>query len=264
MRRFITCFVAACAVAVLAAGTAPGKNGQGVTCVLHAKLAAKNETTGSTSTAKGRTQIKVRNDGTIGLDSDLEPRPRDIRRGPYPSGTSRRRRPNCGALHPIAHGVDKRSPHKQSGVATPNAGTTGATIYKNPSAYYVTTTQRRSRAARFAASSGSHHSREGGRRRLAPRDAKAARTAGTVWIFPRKVLQRVGEEDRWPGRSSASSRIPFPSLGDDWVAGPAFSPPAQVSAEPRIYLTRGKTGTRCGAARAAWRRRPAPSGYPQT
>ena len=34
MRRFITCFGVACVVAVLAAGTAPGKNGQGVMCVL--------------------------------------------------------------------------------------------------------------------------------------------------------------------------------------------------------------------------------------
>src|ERR671935_1112646 len=65
MRRLIVCFVAACSAAVFGAGGAPAKSGHGVMCVLHAKLSAKNETTGSTSTAKGHTLIKVRNDGTI-------------------------------------------------------------------------------------------------------------------------------------------------------------------------------------------------------
>jgi hypothetical protein len=40
-------------------------------CVLHAKLAAKNETTGSTSAAKGHTLIKVRNDGTIEFKTQI-------------------------------------------------------------------------------------------------------------------------------------------------------------------------------------------------
>src|SRR5438874_11502659 len=65
MRRLIVCFVIACTAAAPAAGTAPAKNGNGTMCVLHAKLSAKNETTGSISTAKGHTLIKVRNDGTI-------------------------------------------------------------------------------------------------------------------------------------------------------------------------------------------------------
>jgi hypothetical protein len=34
-------------------------------CVLNTRLLAANETTGSTSTASGNAQIKVRNDGTI-------------------------------------------------------------------------------------------------------------------------------------------------------------------------------------------------------
>src|SRR5262245_13327505 len=63
--RLLLCVTAAFMAAVLAASAAPGKSNQGVMCVLHARLAAKNETTGSTSTAKGHTQIKVRNDGTI-------------------------------------------------------------------------------------------------------------------------------------------------------------------------------------------------------
>jgi hypothetical protein len=57
MRRFILCLVAACAVAAPTASVTPAKSGLGVICVLHAKLAAKNETTGSTSTAKGHTLI---------------------------------------------------------------------------------------------------------------------------------------------------------------------------------------------------------------
>lgn len=43
----------------------------GTMCVLHAKLAAKNETTGSTSSAKGHTLIKVRNDGTIEFKTQI-------------------------------------------------------------------------------------------------------------------------------------------------------------------------------------------------
>ena len=65
MRRLILGVVAACAAVALTASGAPAKNGNGVMCVLHAKLAAKSETPASTSTAKGHTQIKVRANGTI-------------------------------------------------------------------------------------------------------------------------------------------------------------------------------------------------------
>ena len=65
MRRLIFCFVSACVAAALAATAAPAKNGKGVLCVLHAKLSAKAETTGSTSTAKGHTLVKVRKNGKI-------------------------------------------------------------------------------------------------------------------------------------------------------------------------------------------------------
>jgi hypothetical protein len=50
---------------------APAKSGLGTMCVLRAKLAAKNETTGSTSTAKGHTRIKVRNAGTIEFKTQI-------------------------------------------------------------------------------------------------------------------------------------------------------------------------------------------------
>jgi len=138
MRSFITCFVAACGVAVLVAGTAPAKNGHGVMCVLQAKLAAKNETTGSTSIAKGHTQIKVRNDGTIEFKTQILNRAHETFM--------------AGHIHQAPVGVagaivvplfvsptpSTNARHiRQSGVATPNAGTTGAAICQKPAAYYV-------------------------------------------------------------------------------------------------------------------------------
>src|SRR5947207_10116746 len=65
MRRLLLGVAAACAIVALTASGAPAKNGNGVMCVLHARLTATSETTGSTSTAKGHTQIKVRANGTI-------------------------------------------------------------------------------------------------------------------------------------------------------------------------------------------------------
>src|SRR5438094_5517801 len=71
MGRWIVCFVIAGTAAAPAAGTAPAKNGNGTMCVHHAKLTAKNETTGSTSVPKGHTLIKVRNDGTIQFKTQI-------------------------------------------------------------------------------------------------------------------------------------------------------------------------------------------------
>src|SRR6266700_233384 len=138
MRRLIFCLVAVCAVAAPTAGVAPAKNGNGVMCVLHAKLAAKNETTGSTSTAKGHTLIKVRQDGTIEFKTQINNK----------NGETF----IAGHVHQAAAGVagpvvvplfvppapPTSARHiKQSGVATPNAGTTGADLCANPNAYYV-------------------------------------------------------------------------------------------------------------------------------
>jgi CHRD domain len=138
MRRFISCFVAACAAAVLAAGAAPGKNGHGVLCVLHAKLAAKSETTGSTSTAKGHTQIKVRNDGTIEFKTQILNRDHET----FVAGHIHQA--PVGVAGPIVVPLfvsptpSTNARHiRQSGIATPNAGTTGAAICQNPGAYYV-------------------------------------------------------------------------------------------------------------------------------
>src|SRR4051795_789953 len=78
MRRLIVGLVAVCAAAVpattAAKGTPPGMSGGGTACVLHAKLSAKGETTGSTSTAKGHTQVKVRKDGTIQFKTQIHNR----------------------------------------------------------------------------------------------------------------------------------------------------------------------------------------------
>ena len=138
MRRFIALFLAACAVAALVVGTAPGKNGQGVMCVLHAKLSAKNETTGSTSTAKGHTQIKVRNDGTIAFKTQILNRANET----FVAGHIHQAPVGVAGAIVVPLFVSPTPPTnarhiRQSGVATPNAGTTGAALCQNPSAYYV-------------------------------------------------------------------------------------------------------------------------------
>jgi CHRD domain len=148
MRRSILCGLAAAALvlpAATAAGNGNGKpkgnghgKGNGTVCVLHAKLRAKNETPATTSTAKGHTQIKVRTDGTIEFKTQINNKAHETF--------------NAGHIHQAPVGVAgtivvplfvSPSPPtsarhiKQSGVATPNAGTTGAALCANPSAYYV-------------------------------------------------------------------------------------------------------------------------------
>jgi CHRD domain len=138
MRRLIVCLVSACTVAVLTASVAAGGSGRGTMCVLHAKLAAKNETTGSTSVAKGHTLIEVRNDGTIEFKTQINNRNHET----FVAGHIHQA--PIGVAGPIvvplfvAPAPPTNARHiKQSGVATPNAGTTGAGLCANPSAYYV-------------------------------------------------------------------------------------------------------------------------------
>jgi hypothetical protein len=138
MRRLILCLAAVCVVAAPTTGVAPAKNGNGTMCVLHARLAATNETTGSTSTAKGHTLIKVRQDGTIEFKTQINNKNHEtfiaghIHQAPI------------GVAGPIvvplfvAPAPPTSARHiKQSGMATPNAGTTGAALCQNPGAYYV-------------------------------------------------------------------------------------------------------------------------------
>jgi hypothetical protein len=139
MRRLIVVsLVAICAIAAPTVSVAPAKSGAGTICVLHAKLTAQDETTGSTSTAKGHTLIKVRNDGTIEFKTQILNKDHET----FVAGHVHQA--PVGVAGPIVvplfgpPGTATSARHiKQSGVATPNAGTTGADLCQNPSAYYV-------------------------------------------------------------------------------------------------------------------------------
>ncbi|MFL5875506.1 MAG: CHRD domain-containing protein [Solirubrobacteraceae bacterium] len=138
MRRFIFCLVAVCAIALATPGVAPAKSGRGVMCVLHAKLTAAEETPPTTSAAKGHTLIKVRNDGTIEFKTQINNRNHET----FVAGHIHQA--PVGVAGPIvvplfvSPAPQTSARHiKQSGVATPNAGTTGAALCQNPSAYYV-------------------------------------------------------------------------------------------------------------------------------
>jgi CHRD domain len=138
MHRLIVCLVAVCAVALAAAGVAPAKSGRGVMCVLHAKLAASSETTGSTSVAKGHTLIKVRNDGTIEFKTQINNRSQET----FVAGHIHQAPVGVPGDIVVPLFVAPAAPTsarhiKQSGVATPIAPTTGAGLCQNPSAYYV-------------------------------------------------------------------------------------------------------------------------------
>jgi hypothetical protein len=136
MRRLILGVVVACVVAASAASVAPAKNGNGVMCVLHARLTATSETTGSTSTAKGQTQIKVRANGTIEFKTHILNKNGETFVAGHihqaPAGVA------GSIVVPLFASPGTTARHiRQSGVATPNAGTTGAALCTNPSAYYV-------------------------------------------------------------------------------------------------------------------------------
>ena len=138
MRRLILCLAAACVALALVAGAAPAKNGKGTLCVLHAKLSAKNETTGSTSVAKGHTTIKVRASGTIQFKTKILNRAHET----FVAGHVHKAPVGVAGPIVVPLFVAPSPPTsarqiKQRGVATPNAGTTGADLCHNPSAYYV-------------------------------------------------------------------------------------------------------------------------------
>jgi hypothetical protein len=137
MRRLILCLVV-CAVASITASAAPAKSGQGVMCVLHAKLSAKSETTCSTSTAKGHALIKVRKDGTIEFKTKVLNKNHET----FVAGHIHQAPVGIAGPIVVPLFVAPTPPTsarqiKQRGVATPNAGTTGSNLCANPSAYYV-------------------------------------------------------------------------------------------------------------------------------
>jgi hypothetical protein len=138
MRRLVVCVVGICAVVAVIASAAPAKNGNGVMCVLHAKLSARNETTGSTSTAKGNTQIKVRTDGRIQFKTRILNKQHEM----FVAGHIHQAPVGVAGPVVVPLFVSPASPTdarhiRQRGDATPNAGTTGADLCQNPSAYYV-------------------------------------------------------------------------------------------------------------------------------
>jgi hypothetical protein len=138
MRRLLVPFVLVAALASSAVGLAPAKSGKGTMCVLHAKLSAKNETTGSTSTAKGHTQIKVREDGTIEFKTQIN----NPNHETFIAGHVHRAPVGVAGPVVVPLFVSPSPPTsarhiKQSGVATPIPGTTGADLCPNPTAYYV-------------------------------------------------------------------------------------------------------------------------------
>lgn len=138
MRRVLLSVLVLGLLAWPAVGVAPAKSGNGTMCVLHARLSAKNETTGSTSTAKGHTLIKVRRDGTITFKTQINNPGRET----FVAGHIHQA--PVGVPGPIvvplfvAPSPPTSVRHiKQSGTATPNPGTSGANLCQNPSAYYV-------------------------------------------------------------------------------------------------------------------------------
>lgn len=138
MRLSMLCLVTACAVVASSASAAPAKSGRGVMCVLHAKLSAKSETTGSTSTAKGHTLIKVRRDGTIEFKTRINNKDRSTFVAGHihvaPAGVAG---PIVVPLFVPPTPATSARHIRQHGVATPNAGTTGAGLCADPGAYYV-------------------------------------------------------------------------------------------------------------------------------
>ena len=131
-------------------------------CVLQAKLAAKNETTGSTSIAKGHTQIKVRSNGTIEFKTQILNRDDEtfvaghIHQAQSVSPAQSWCPCSYRRLRRRALATSNRAaspPRTQEQPALPSAKTRAPTT--------STTTQRRSPAARFAANSDSDRFFEG-------------------------------------------------------------------------------------------------------
>jgi hypothetical protein len=146
MRRSIFCLACVCALAALGASAGPAANGKdkdkvkdkgkATMCVLHAKLRASTETTGSTSTAKGHTLIRVRADGTIVFKTQINNKNNETFVAGHihlaPVGVA------GPVVVPLFGDAMTTARHiKQSGVATASAGTTGSALCASPSAYYV-------------------------------------------------------------------------------------------------------------------------------
>jgi len=138
MKRLIVCLALAGAAAAPAMSRAEGNSGRGTMCVLHARLTAGHETTGSTSGAKGHTQIKIRSNGIVQFKTQINNKQRET----FIAGHIHQAPAGVAGAVVVPLFVSPASPTsarhiRQSGVATPNAGTTGTDLCRNPSGYYV-------------------------------------------------------------------------------------------------------------------------------
>lgn len=134
-RAFIAVLALLAAVGVVASASA-GPNGgdEGTMCVQNTQLAAENETTGSTSTATGHAQIKVRNDGTIEWKVFvLNPDGENFIAGHVHRAPAGVAGPVVLPLHTSGPTTDRQI--RDSGEST--VGSLGAAICADPSNYYV-------------------------------------------------------------------------------------------------------------------------------
>jgi hypothetical protein len=134
-RSLIAATLLAALAGVGPAGAQPSGGDQGVMCVHNTGLAAANETTGSTSTAKGHAQIKVRNDGTIEWKVFV------LNRGGEGFFAGHVHVGAAGVAGPIVlplHlGAATTARHIRDRGESSTSGTLGAAICANPSNYYV-------------------------------------------------------------------------------------------------------------------------------
>src|SRR5438132_1434864 len=138
MRRLLALGLLVGLLALSVVSVAPANSGKGTMCVLHARLLARNETTGSTSKAKGHTVVKVRKNGTIAFKTRINNRHHET----FIAGHIHQAPVGVAGPIVVPLFVSPSPPTsarhiKQSGTATPNPGTTGADLCQNPSAYYV-------------------------------------------------------------------------------------------------------------------------------
>jgi hypothetical protein len=137
MTRYLLYGVSVVAALVLVTAASAGPNGsdEGTMCVLNTQLSAANETTGSTSTATGHAQIKVRNNGTIEWNVFvLNPDAETFVAGHIHRAPAGVAGPVVQPLH-TSGATDDRQIRDTSETST--AGGLGAAICADPSAYYV-------------------------------------------------------------------------------------------------------------------------------
>jgi CHRD domain-containing protein len=137
MRRALIAVFALLAAAGTVASASAGPNGgdEGTMCVQNTQLAAENETTGSTSTATGHAQIKVRNDGTIEWKVFvLNPDGENFIAGHVHRAPAGVAGPVVLPLHTTGPTTDRQI--GDTGEST-TAGALGEAICADPSTYYV-------------------------------------------------------------------------------------------------------------------------------